>query len=152
VSDTIQSPPPDAVVDRQPTERPPSGDRPATAAALAAAFVDFEEKFFRQQASNHEEQMRAMRDGQSKALAFYQEARDEIRETLARFDDQFWAAIQELQFTTHDQKNALSAHTLQLGTLSVQVSKLEAFRAKVTPLLRALEGNGHDEDNPDRRG
>lgn len=105
MSDTIQSPPPEDIDGRSATDSPP------TAAALAAWSIDFETKFFAQQASNHGEQLAEIRAGQTAMLASFQET---VSNSISRLEVEFGKALKELREKRHDTANALNKLKLEL--------------------------------------
>ena len=92
------------------TERPAT-ERPPTAQALAAWSVDFELKFFRQQAENHRVQLEAIREGQTAMLRSFQET---VSNTIARIEAEFGKALEELRQKRHATANDLNALKLEL--------------------------------------
>jgi RNase adaptor protein for sRNA GlmZ degradation len=136
MSDTIQSGPPDGEDDNgnrhDQTEMPPASvsDRPPTASALAAAFVDLEAKILRQLERNHAEQIAEIRAGQTSALKRYQadwsEHATRLEESISGLGNGFGRDVQELQGITHRTANIVDRHTLELDTLSRQVATFEA--------------------------
>lgn len=127
----------------RPLTEPPGTDRPPTAKAIASAFLDLEEKLLERLGENHREQMGILRDGQNKAIRFYEEAKTQLTQALSRFDDEFGRAVMDLQLAVHHGARQIHDHTLQLEGMNRRMLSLEKWRAEIVPLLRTL---GHGDD------